>query len=134
MGDCQPCVSQNNTDLVLKLVIQNQISATAQACATCQCSCAACWGERTQSLIDRPQASRLSPALRQISLTRSCAGEAAADALKLEPGQVCGFVSTTREMLSRFVMTHLPVQYDAGPNSSMPGICCSCAALVVWCS
>ena len=35
---------------------------------------------------------------------------------------MCGFVSTTREMLSRFVVTHLPVQYDAGPNSSAPSL------------
>lgn len=36
-------------------------------------------------------------------------GEAAADALGLEPGQACGWVSTTREMLRRFVEAHFPV-------------------------
>ncbi|EIE19331.1 hypothetical protein COCSUDRAFT_19644, partial [Coccomyxa subellipsoidea C-169] len=36
-------------------------------------------------------------------------GEAAADAMGLEPGQACGWVSTTREMLHRFVETHFPV-------------------------
>ena len=43
-------------------------------------------------------------------------GEAAADAMQLEPGQVCGFVSTTRELLSRFVTQHFPVRYEPGPN------------------
>ena len=37
---------------------------------------------------------------------------------------MCGFVSTTREMLARFVTTHLPVHYDAGPNSSTPATSC----------
>lgn len=40
-------------------------------------------------------------------------GEAAADALGLEPGQACGFVSTTRELLSRFVTNHFPTMYEA---------------------
>ncbi|KAK9915021.1 hypothetical protein WJX75_003704 [Coccomyxa subellipsoidea] len=51
------------------------------------------------------------------ALTDGCAvviglqttGEAAADALGLEPGQACGWVSTTREMLRRFVEAHFPV-------------------------
>ena len=43
-------------------------------------------------------------------------GEAAADAMQLEPGQVCGFVSTTRELLSRFVTQHFPVRYEPGPD------------------
>lgn len=43
-------------------------------------------------------------------------GEAAADAMQLEPGQMCGFVSTTRELLSRFTSQHFPVRYEPGPN------------------
>lgn len=43
-------------------------------------------------------------------------GEAAADAMQLEPGQMCGFVSTTRELLSRFTSQHFPVCYEPGPN------------------
>lgn len=43
-------------------------------------------------------------------------GEAAADAMQLEPGQTCGFVSTTRELLTRFVAQHFPVRYEPGPN------------------
>ena len=43
-------------------------------------------------------------------------GEAAADALGLAPGQACGFVSTTREMLSRFVSSHFPTQYEASTD------------------
>ena len=39
-------------------------------------------------------------------------GEAAADALGLQPGQACGFTSTTKEMLQRFVATHFPTQYQ----------------------
>lgn len=46
-------------------------------------------------------------------------GEAAADALGLEPGQACGFVSTTREMLSRFVTLHFPTQYE--PSTDQGG-------------
>ncbi|KAK9798140.1 hypothetical protein WJX73_007295 [Symbiochloris irregularis] len=44
-------------------------------------------------------------------------GEAAADALGLEPGQACGFVSTTREMLSRFVTSHFPTQYEPSTDA-----------------
>ena len=43
-------------------------------------------------------------------------GEAAADAMQLEPGQMCGFVSTTRELLLRFTSQHFPVRYEPGPN------------------
>lgn len=43
-------------------------------------------------------------------------GEAAADAMQLEPGQTCGFVSTTRELVTRFVAQHFPVRYEPGPN------------------
>jgi len=37
-------------------------------------------------------------------------GEAADAALGLEPGPVPGMVSTTKEMLVRFVRTHLPLK------------------------
>lgn len=40
-------------------------------------------------------------------------GEAAADALNLEPGQPCGWVSVTREMLQRFVAQHFPTRYQS---------------------
>jgi len=40
-------------------------------------------------------------------------GEAAADALNLEPGQNCGWVSVTREMLQRFVAQHFPTRYHS---------------------
>ena len=49
-------------------------------------------------------------------------GEAAADALGLEPGQACGFVSTTREMLSRFVTNHFPTQYEANTGEGEPSL------------
>ena len=45
-------------------------------------------------------------------------GEAAADAMQLEPGQACGFVSTTRELLTRFVAQHFPVRHEPGPNEA----------------
>ena len=35
-------------------------------------------------------------------------GEAAADALSLQPGDVCGFISTTRQLLLNFVEQHFP--------------------------
>lgn len=52
----------------------------------------------------------------QKALAQGCAvviglqttGEAAADAMGLEPGQACGWVSTTREILRRFVLMHFP--------------------------
>ena len=129
------------------LISVSQETAAISPCLACS-SCPLRWhrhvppasaaaqlaGASVPEACDRPHASRLSPALCRALLVGLYAGEAAADALKLEPGQVCGFVSTTRELLSRFVMTHLPVQYDAGPNSSMPGICCSRAGPVMWCS
>ena len=31
---------------------------------------------------------------------------------------MCGFVSTTREMLARFVETHVPVAHEQNANSS----------------
>lgn len=54
-------------------------------------------------------------------------GEAAADAMQLEPGQTCGYVSTTRELLTRFVAQHFPVRYEPGPNEPAgknPPACC----------
>lgn len=42
-------------------------------------------------------------------------GEAAADAMGLEPGPVAGWVSPTRELLRRFVETHFPVARPAAP-------------------
>ena len=131
-GGCLISVSQETAAISLCL-----------ACSSCPFRChrhvppasaaAQLAGASVPLACDRPHASRLSPPVCRALLVGLYAGEAAADALKLEPGQVCGFVSTTREMLSRFVMTHLPVQYDAGPNSSMPGICCSRAGPVMWC-
>ena len=54
-------------------------------------------------------------------------GEAAADALSLEPGQACGWVSVTREMLHRFVAQHFPTRYQSdgkggARRSASPGI------------
>lgn len=49
-------------------------------------------------------------------------GEAAADALGLEPGQSCGAVSTTREMLSRFVQTHFPVLRETAKSGEYDGL------------
>ena len=52
--------------------------------------------------------------------------------MKLEPGQVCGWVSTVREMLARFVETHVPVVYaqtrdaNAAGSSSAPPGCLAC--------
>lgn len=45
-------------------------------------------------------------------------GEAAADAMGLEPGQACGWVSTTREMLSRFIQTHFPLLRETAKTSA----------------
>ena len=39
-------------------------------------------------------------------------GEAAAESMGLQPGQACGFVSTTRELLQRFVETHFPTKSE----------------------
>ena len=53
-------------------------------------------------------------------------GEAAADALGLQPGQMCGFTSTTQEMLQRFVATHFPVRYQPSEQE--------CRLLTMLCS
>lgn len=45
-------------------------------------------------------------------------GEAAADAMGLQPGQMCGFTSTTQEMLQRFVATHFPTRYHPSEQES----------------
>ena len=37
-------------------------------------------------------------------------GEAAADSLGLQPGDQCGFISTTRQLLLHFVDTHFPTR------------------------
>lgn len=48
-------------------------------------------------------------------------GEAAADALALEPGEACGWVSVTREMLLRFVTLHLPTRYEPQGSGGFAG-------------
>ena len=47
-------------------------------------------------------------------------GEAAADAMGLQPGQACHFVSTTQELLQRFVATHFPTRYNPTEQESKP--------------
>lgn len=44
-------------------------------------------------------------------------GEAAVDAMGVEPGDVCGWVSTTRQLLSRFVEVHFPTHREV-PKAS----------------
>ena len=39
-------------------------------------------------------------------------GEAAAESMGLQPGQACGFASTTRELLQRFVDIHFPTKAE----------------------
>jgi len=48
-------------------------------------------------------------------------GEAAADAMGLEPGPVAGFVSTTRELLLRFLGTHFPVAKEVSAEGAVRG-------------
>lgn len=43
-------------------------------------------------------------------------GEAAADSMGLEPGQSCGSVSTTKQMLRHFVATHFPLKRETQKN------------------
>jgi len=43
-------------------------------------------------------------------------GEAAADSLGIEPGQSCGSVSTTKQMLWHFVATHFPLKRETQKN------------------
>ena len=47
-------------------------------------------------------------------------GEAAADSMGLEPGQSCGSVSTTKQMLWHFVATHFPLKRETQKNGE-PG-------------
>ena len=72
-----------------------------------------------------------------------CLWQAAADALGLEPGQACGSVSPTREMLGRFIQTHFPVLRETAKNAgacahappgcpALPHFLCRVAGLLVW--
>lgn len=45
-------------------------------------------------------------------------GEAAAAALNLNPGDACGFVSTTQEIMLRFLEDHFPVRSHPGENAA----------------
>ncbi|KAK9814268.1 hypothetical protein WJX72_003136 [[Myrmecia] bisecta] len=49
-------------------------------------------------------------------------GEAAADSMGLEPGQVCGFVSTTKEMVMRFVQLHFPTRFEVNTANVSQGV------------
>ena len=49
-------------------------------------------------------------------------GEAAADAMGLEHGKVCGFVSTTKELLQRFVATHFPTRHVPTAEEGVPSL------------
>ena len=46
-------------------------------------------------------------------------GEAAADSMGLEPGQSCGSVSTTKQMLWHFVATHFPLKRETQKNGML---------------
>jgi hypothetical protein len=51
---------------------------------------------------------------------RQSTGEAAVDALALNAGDQCGWVSTTRELLRRFVAAHFPTHREV-PSSGAKG-------------
>ena len=51
-------------------------------------------------------------------------GEAAADSMGLEPGQSCGSVSTTKQMLWHFVATHFPLKRETQKNGEPRSDCC----------
>ncbi len=55
-------------------------------------------------------------------------GEAAADAVGLEPGPVAGFVSPTKEMLLRFVRQHFPVRGPAADGPAAASVAAAMAA------
>ncbi|KAK9833324.1 hypothetical protein WJX81_006479 [Elliptochloris bilobata] len=48
-------------------------------------------------------------------------GEAALDSLNKQPGDECGWVSTTREMLLRFVALHFPTRREVPRANTKPG-------------
>jgi hypothetical protein len=48
-------------------------------------------------------------------------GEASADALGLQPGEPCGFVSVARELLARFIKTHFPIRFEE--KQQLQGVC-----------
>ncbi len=63
----------------------------------------------------------------KVALDEGCAvviglqttGEAAADSMGLEPGQSCGSVSTTKQMLRQFVATHFPLNRESQKNGGL---------------
>ena len=48
-------------------------------------------------------------------------GEAAADALALVPGEPCGWISVTREVLLRFVTLHFPTRCESEGKGVLAG-------------
>ena len=50
-------------------------------------------------------------------------GEAAAEALGLEPGSCCGFYSTAKELILRFLHTHFPIKAESKKEGQKG--CCS---------
>ncbi len=59
-------------------------------------------------------------------------GEAAADSMGLEPGQSCGSVSTTKQMLWHFVATHFPLKRETQKNGA-PNNCLALDYLLSKC-
>eukprot|EP00878_Enallax_costatus_P032695 GHUV01035950.1.p1 GENE.GHUV01035950.1~~GHUV01035950.1.p1 ORF type:complete len:643 (+),score=180.98 GHUV01035950.1:954-2882(+) len=49
-------------------------------------------------------------------------GEAAADAMGLEPGPLPGFVSPCKELLVRFIQQHFPIHHPQAPEAAAMGL------------
>jgi hypothetical protein len=69
----------------------------------------------------RPQAKNALLASHCVVIGLQSTGEAATDAAGLEPGPVAAFVSTTRELLLRFVEGHFPVAREVSAEGGLVG-------------
>ena len=69
-----------------------------------------CWSAQVRTVV--PEARRALEEGCAVVIGLQSTGEAAADSLGLEPGQSCGSVSTTKQMLRHFVAMHFPLRRE----------------------
>lgn len=73
-----------------------------------------CWSAQVRTVV--PEARRALEEGCAVVIGLQSTGEAAADSLGLEPGQSCGSVSTTKQMLRHFVAMHFPLRRETQKN------------------
>ena len=74
-----------------------------------------CWSVQVRTVV--PEARKALEEGCAVVIGLQSTGEAAADSMGLEPGQSCGSVSTTKQMLRHFVATHFPLKRETQKNA-----------------